>query len=369
MMPEEDYCDDDYYGIRLFKHLSTNARSYGGTTLSSDHKIDITTFELEWCKVKGKTKHTTNSRNKANIANVVNNQECRAKYQQQLDTRLGQMNQDNTPNETWHWLSESKFKDESNKDIPPLEGTPRALRPVSKDEVRKSFNQLKNNKVSGEDKIQSELLKYAPPIVDETNANNINNAFETHETLDINSGVLIAIQKPGKAKGPLNNPSSITLLNTTRKSLSLITLDIIRPAVEQYFAHSQSVFRPDRSTSGVIWTHKLMASGKNKYRRHHYQNNRNRKSTAFDTIDREVLLKILEEDELRLIPFLLSNTQINTRINKADIQVPFTSNVGTPQGDGLSPLAQDRNEWRTFTRRITEFAEATDSDEPEANSG
>ncbi|GFR72557.1 hypothetical protein ElyMa_003845100 [Elysia marginata] len=32
-------------------------------------------------------------------------------------------------------------------------------------------------------------------------------------------------------------------------------------------------------------------------------------------------------------------------------------------------LAQDRNNWRTFTRRITEFAEATDSDEPEASSG
>ncbi|GFR98319.1 hypothetical protein ElyMa_001016200 [Elysia marginata] len=32
-------------------------------------------------------------------------------------------------------------------------------------------------------------------------------------------------------------------------------------------------------------------------------------------------------------------------------------------------LAQDRNKWRTLTRRITEFAEATDSDEPEANSG
>ncbi|GFR72749.1 hypothetical protein ElyMa_002121000 [Elysia marginata] len=29
-------------------------------------------------------------------------------------------------------------------------------------------------------------------------------------------------------------------------------------------------------------------------------------------------------------------------------------------------LAQDRNKWRTFTRRITEFAEATDSDKPES---
>ena len=65
-------------------------------------------------------------------------------------------------------------------------------------------------------------------------------------------------------------------------------------------------------------------------------------SAAFDTINREILLSILaeivEEDELRLIQFLLSNTQINTRINKADTRAPFTSNVGTPQGDGLSPV-------------------------------
>ncbi|RUS68769.1 hypothetical protein EGW08_023468 [Elysia chlorotica] len=65
-------------------------------------------------------------------------------------------------------------------------------------------------------------------------------------------------------------------------------------------------------------------------------------SAAFDTIDRDILLQILkdivEEDELSLIQFLLSNTHINTRINNADINAPFTSNVGTPQGDGLSPV-------------------------------
>ncbi|GFR58056.1 hypothetical protein ElyMa_003471900 [Elysia marginata] len=32
-------------------------------------------------------------------------------------------------------------------------------------------------------------------------------------------------------------------------------------------------------------------------------------------------------------------------------------------------LAEEWNKWRTFTRRITEFAEATESDEPEASSG
>ena len=65
-------------------------------------------------------------------------------------------------------------------------------------------------------------------------------------------------------------------------------------------------------------------------------------SAAFDIIDRDILMQILkdvvEEDELRLIQFLLNNTHINTRINNADINAPFTSNVGTPQGDGLSPV-------------------------------
>ena len=65
-------------------------------------------------------------------------------------------------------------------------------------------------------------------------------------------------------------------------------------------------------------------------------------SALFDTIDKDILLQILkniyEEDEIRLIQSLLSNTHINTRINNADINAPFTSNVGTPQGDGLSPV-------------------------------
>ena len=60
-------------------------------------------------------------------------------------------------------------------------------------------------------------------------------------------------------------------------------------------------------------------------------------SSAFDTIDRQTLLDILreiiEEDELRIIRFLLSDTIINTRINGARKEKPFESNIGSPQGD------------------------------------
>ena len=65
-------------------------------------------------------------------------------------------------------------------------------------------------------------------------------------------------------------------------------------------------------------------------------------SSAFDTIDRQTLLDILreiiEEDEPRIIRFLLSDTTINTIINGATKEKPFESNIGSPQGDNLSPV-------------------------------
>ena len=150
-----------------------------------------------------------------------------------------------------------------------------------------------------------ELLKYSSPLLDQTIANILNSTFTNHEELDINSGVLIAIPKPGKPKGPPNNLRPITLLN--RKVLSLITLGRIRPSIEKYLSHSQSGFRPERSTSDVVCTHRWLAAKT-------VTDNINIKitgidmSAAFDTIDRDILLQILknivEDDELRLIQFL-----------------------------------------------------------------
>ena len=65
-------------------------------------------------------------------------------------------------------------------------------------------------------------------------------------------------------------------------------------------------------------------------------------SAAFDIIDRATLLNILEtiveEDELKLVRFLLSNTCLNIRIGGTKEEKKFTSNIGTPQGDSLSPI-------------------------------
>ena len=65
-------------------------------------------------------------------------------------------------------------------------------------------------------------------------------------------------------------------------------------------------------------------------------------SSAFDTIRRSELLKIaeefLEEEEIRMIRYLLSNTNIKPKINKAEIETKFDANIGAPQGDTISPV-------------------------------
>ncbi|GFS21666.1 very-long-chain enoyl-CoA reductase [Elysia marginata] len=65
-------------------------------------------------------------------------------------------------------------------------------------------------------------------------------------------------------------------------------------------------------------------------------------SAAFDTINGKELLTILkeivEEDELRIIQCLLSETTLDVKVNGSTLETPFTTNIGTPQGDSLSPV-------------------------------
>lgn len=154
----------------------------------------------------------------------------------------------------------NKFQDEKAEMISPFQGEPKPLeKPITPEEVRKSFNSLNNNKAPGEDEIHAELLKYGTPLLDLTIADIFNTTFNKHEKIDINGGVLIAIQRPGKKKGPPNNLRPITLLNSLRKALSVITLNRIRPDVERYLSNSQSGLRPNRSTADVVWKHKWLS--------------------------------------------------------------------------------------------------------------
>ena len=243
-------------------------------------------------------------------------------------------------------LTTEFFKEKFNKEeaqvIEPYRGEKRPLnKPITKEEVQKSFKKLNNGRATGEDGIQGELLKYGPENLSEHTASVFNSAFETHQPLDINNGNMRTLPKPGKPKGPRKNLRPVTLLNTVRKSLSLIALERIKEKVEKYLSANQSGFRPFRSTADVVWTHRWLAA-KTALSNIDIKITGIDMSSAFDTINRKVLLEILEkfldEDEIRIIQFLLSNTHISIKVSGATTEHPFLGNVGTPQGDSLSPV-------------------------------
>ena len=62
-------------------------------------------------------------------------------------------------------------------------------------------------------------------------------------------------------------------------------------------------------------------------------------SSAFDTIHRDKLIEvaeeILDEDEVRILRLLLTETKLEAKIENAEANV-FESNIGSPQGDSIS---------------------------------
>ena len=64
-------------------------------------------------------------------------------------------------------------------------------------------------------------------------------------------------------------------------------------------------------------------------------------SSAFDTINRKKLIEklstIIPESKLKIIELLLTNTTLAIRYNKNTCK-SFTTNIGCPQGDALSPV-------------------------------
>ena len=76
----------------------------------------------------------------------------------------------------------------------------------------------------------------------------------------------------------------------------------------------------------------------------------------------EVLKTFLDEDELRLIRLLLSDTSLEARVNRSK-SIQFSTTIGTPQGDDLSPVlfiiylvAALRDLWASLPDRPVEDA-------------
>ena len=109
-----------------------------------------------------------------------------------------------------------------------------------------------------------------------------------------------------------------------------------------FLSQSHSAYRKGTSASDTVWAHRWLIAKVSKYRvmLHILGIDMSR---AFDTINRTILLNILEsirgmrKDSLRLIRVLLANTSLKVKVNGI-MSESFTSNIGSPQGDALSPI-------------------------------
>ena len=122
------------------------------------------------------------------------------------------------------------------------------------------------------------------------------------------------------------------------KVISNILLTRIQPTVEEYLSHSLSAYRHGRSTSDIVWFHGFLAARVQKFHEEIMIIGID-VTSAFDTIKRTKLIDILEsflrEDEISIIRILLSNTTLDIK-SFNNISNPFSTNVGSPQGDGLN---------------------------------
>ncbi|XP_065193004.1 uncharacterized protein LOC135824201 [Sycon ciliatum] len=116
----------------------------------------------------------------------------------------------------------------------------------------------------------------------------------------------------------------------------------ISSEVEDYLPSSQSAYRRDRATTDVVFTLRIL-SGIAETKQWSLYRLGIDLSKAFDTPHRSDLLSTVVSvapttpDVLPLVHTLLSDTTLQVRV-QGKTAPPFRSNVGTPQGDSLSPI-------------------------------
>ena len=227
---------------------------------------------------------------------------------------------------------------EEINDIPPTE----MRDPFTEQEIKKAIKSLKNNKSPGIDQITAEHLKYGPDLVCEKIAELLNYAAATGDfPKELNCGILVPLQKPGKKKGPPSNLRPIILLSMLRKILAICLIRRVGDRIEKEIPPSQAAYRSGRGTTEQLLTIKLMAE-----KAAHTPNYKTNlllmdMSKAFDRVRRGLIMEdlktILQDDELHLIKILMENVRLAVRVGKVTGE-HFKTNIGVPQGDCLSPI-------------------------------
>lgn len=147
------------------------------------------------------------------------------------------------------------------------------------------------------------------------------------------------LMKPGKPPGNEKSLRPITLCNSARKLLSVITLKRTELKIDRYTGPWQAAYKRGRSCADLVWCPRLLTSLVLEKKCSFHKMDLDM-SSAFDTIRRKTILLLLadagcDDDDIRLVRLLLSNIKIRIKV-KSEVSIVFESSIGGPQGDSLS---------------------------------
>lgn len=224
-----------------------------------------------------------------------------------------------------------------------FDGPPRPLQqPITVEETKKAVMALKNGKAPGPDLLPVELLKATAPISAQIITSALNEAIQKQLPLELGEGTLIPIPKLNKPRGPVANLRPIFLLTAVRKVFVRIVLQRVRENFERKLPLHQAAYRSGRSTSDGVWVQRMCVSMVENFKMKIHKLGTDL-SHAFDSVDRDKLIKLLAEDgwtnddENRMIRMLLTNTNLTVRF-EWKLSEKLRTTIGVPQGDGLSGL-------------------------------
>uniref|UniRef100_A0A914WQC5 Reverse transcriptase domain-containing protein n=1 Tax=Plectus sambesii TaxID=2011161 RepID=A0A914WQC5_9BILA len=215
------------------------------------------------------------------------------------------------------------------------------VNPITRAEVLKAIQQLKNNKAPGLDWISGEMIKCGGDEMVQHLTNLLNTCWSSERVpLDWKKGAIVKLPKKGSLMD-CNNWRGITLLSVPSKLFCTILLNRLRRAVDQVLREEQAGFRQDRSCMDQIFTLRNIIE----------QCAKNQKQLlvnfidfmkAFDSVHRESLWRIVATYGIpdRFINIFKNLYEGSSCCVKTDDGTTdfFTIETGVRQGCVLSPF-------------------------------
>jgi len=212
--------------------------------------------------------------------------------------------------------------------------------PPTLEEVADAVKSLKNGKAAGADGIPSEVFKFGGPSIVQALHTLFKNCWDTAEVpQDFKDATIVTIFKKGD-RTQCGNYRGISLLSTAGKILAKVLLSRLQQAANKVLPESQSGFRANRSTMDPIFTLRQLQEKSIEQQQPLYMVFIDF-TKAFDTVDRNMLWKVLEhygcpDNIVKIMQEFHNGMQATVRVD-GDTTESFPVCHGVKQGCVLAP--------------------------------